>query len=660
MYTRESVSTDRYNGDESGSGREDPQNTTTVSSDWSVRPSDDTVVDAAQTSSLSRLNPAATPFSFTGGAGAVAAAGGAGGGPGSNDLVSGGSGGSGGLHLHHLHHHRQGVLSNNSLDGAMSPTGLPTVGRGHLGAGGVNANNGSNSISGNNGMAMDGGNSPSSFGVMQGMMSGQYRMVGGGGGGGGHRQSSLTGGRSVGGMMDFGMTHGGGGGGMMSGGLGGANPSSGLGGGGGRSMGSVGGGLPSPNSFLPPPGEESDQQELLRLQQTNYRVKMLPPPLTYEVHRKIWSRNEYGDDNDDDLHGAAVEQQQQEEEESLHNLVNEDPVDKEQRLEAYKQIMLRWYGHIHVLESKSEVAKRLVRVRRACPSMEEVMANLSNQSQQQQQCGAAMNTPESEGGDDDASSFQRQQQPAAVAAATAAFTRRSPSTPLDAEEVLSAWSAQCWDWWQETVKRKPRRARKQGEVALGTSAPGLPTSASAPMVAAMGDGPLPHSLSARAMEAEETSPQVPSNGNGSPYTHHSPYTSHPNGPPMEAAGNGTGMPMAPSYTSFTDLSEEGGVDAADRSSGQSPQQHSRALSHSFPQVPGQQPQQQQQLPQQRTTPPQQQQQQTPSHAATSPTSTFTTNGIRAAAPRTGNPDDFLENDHLTLAFTTELLKSLEE
>ncbi|KPI88398.1 hypothetical protein ABL78_2517 [Leptomonas seymouri] len=632
MYTRESVSTDRYNGDEAGSGREEAQNTTAVSSDWSVRPSDDTATDTTQINSLSRLNPAATPFSFTGGAGAAAAAGG---GPGNSDLVGSAvvSSVSGGLH-----HQLPGMMANN-LDGGMSPTGLPTAGRGH-GAGGVNTNGGNSG----GGMSMDVG-SPNSFGVLQGMMPVPYGMVGGG-----HRQNSLTG-RPVGGVMDFGMLHGGGaagGGGPMNGSVSGTNPSTGMGGG---RVAGIGGGISSPSGFLPPPGEGSDQQELLRLQQTNYRVKMLPPPLTYEVHRKIWSKNEYGDDNDDDLHGSADQ-----EEESMHKLVNEDPIDKEQRLEAYKQIMLRWYSHIHVLESKSEVAKRLVRVRRACPSMEEVIASLSNQ-QQQQQSGAAGTTTGSEGGDEDASQPQLQQQQIPAAAATT-FIRRSPSNPLSMEDILSTWSAQCWDWWQETVKRKPRRARKQGELPLG-SIPGMSASTSAPLVAAMGgngglgDGQLLHSLSPRAMDLEVSSPHTANNGGSSPYTHLSPYANHPNGNAMEAAGNAAEMPLAPSYTSFTDLSEEAGIDAACRSVGQSSQQQQQQVhtsSYSFPQLPGQH--------QQHSPPPHPQQ--IPPHAGTPPASAFTTNGIRAVAPRAGNPDDFLENDHLTLAFTTELLKSLEE
>jgi hypothetical protein len=617
MYTRESVSTDRYNtGDESGSGRDEAQNTTTVSSDWSVRPSDDTAVDSTQTNSLSRLNPAATPFSFTGGA-AVSA----GGVLGTNDLV--GAPGAGGLH--HPRHH-PGMISGSNLDGGMTPP-IMSGGRGlGIGGGGLSVNGTSNGSTSNGGagMGMEVG-SPNSFSMMQNVMSVPYGMVGG------HRQSSLPS-RPAGGMMDFGVMHGGG-----------MNPGNGPS----RMGGGVGaGGITSPNSFLPPPGEDTDQQELLRLQQSNYRVKMLPPPLTYEVHRKIWSKNEYGDDNDDDTHGS-VEQ----EEESLHSLVNEDPVDREQRLEAYKQIMLRWYSHIHVLEGKSEVAKRLVRVRRACPSMEEVIASLTNNpQQQQQQSGAVTNTTGSDGGDEDASLSQQQHQPPPAAT----VTRRSPSEPLDTEEVLATWSAQCWDWWQETVKRKPRRARKQGEIPLG-AAPGLPTSASAPMVAAMGgsglgDGPIPHSLSSRAMDMDVSSPHL---GNGGPYSPHSPYTNH-NSSGLDAATghHGADVPTAPSYTSFTELSDEGAVDvAAGRSIGQSPQQQqqSRTSSHSSPQLPGQQQQQQ------RSTPPQQS-----SHSATPPASMFTTNGIRAAAPRTGNPDDFLENDHLTLAFTTELLKSLED
>lgn len=647
MYTRESVSTDRYHrGDDSGSGRDEPQNTTAVSSDWSVRPSDDAAADSTQPNSLSRLNPAAAPFSFPGGNAAAAAAGP--GGPGSNngDLVGaavGGVGGSGGLH----HPHHSSMLSGSSMDGGVTPPGMaPSRGGGGLG---LNGSSNNNNINGNSGAVMGGMDvgGPNSFGVMQGMMSMPYGMVGG------HRPGPLTGGRPV-GMIEFGGMHGA------------ASAGGPMGGGGGMSVGNavgrMGGGITSPNSFLPPPGEDTDQQELLRLQQTNYRVKMLPPPLTYEVHRKIWSKNEYGDDNDDEAHGSA----EQQEEESLHSLMNEDPIDKEQRLEAYKQIMLRWYSHIHVLEGKSEVAKRLVRVRRSCPSMEEVIASLSNQ-QLQQPSGAATTTTGSEGGDDDASVPQQQltQQPAAAATT---LTRRSPSEPLDTEEVLASWSAQCWDWWQETVKRKPRRARKQGELPLGMpGAPGLPTSASVPMVGTMGgnglgDGGIPHSLSARAMDMEVSSPHL--NG-GSPFNHHSPYTNLQNGSAMDAA---VAMPMAPSYPSFTDLSEEGAIDAVTRSVGQNSQQQPQQQQLLPPQqlpsrpssqlhgVNGQFPphhhHHQQQQPQQQSSP--------SSHNATPPASMFTTNGIRAAAPRSGNTDDFLENDHLALAFTTELLKSLED
>ncbi|KAG5482870.1 hypothetical protein LSCM1_06902 [Leishmania martiniquensis] len=558
-----------------GSGRGDAQNTT-ASSDWSVRPSDDPAVEmtSVQTNSLSRLNPAAAPFSFTGvGAAAAAAAAAASGG----DMSGGGS-------VPSPHHHT-GIPAQAGIDGGAS--GMPGGSRGLSSMLNSKAAGGSMDV-----------NSPNSYSMIQaqgmmGMMP--FMMASGGAGGAGH--------------------------GIMGGGRMGAG---------------------SPSSFLPPPGEDTDQQELMRLQQTNYRVKMLPPPLTYEMHRKIWSRNEYGDDDndEDDMHahgygGAGGNIDQEHESSGGGSIANEDPIDKEQRLEAYRQIMLRWYSHIHVLEGKPEVAKRLVRVRRGCPSMEEVVYSLTHP----QQPGVSA---ESEAGGDDESTPTSVPPPPLAAAATA---RRGPDGMPDLEEILATWSLRCWNWWQETVKRKPRRARKQGELpmgggngALGT---GMPTSASALALAGLiNDGVLPHDPSSRSMDlVDAAAPPLPPNlagGGGGAYTHPGPYAHH------DVPATAAGVPIVPSYKSFTDLSEEGleGPAAASGSFGH----YSPHLNGGGAFAPSQQ--------QQRSHP-------APPHDATPAAPMFHMNGSRATALR-GASEDFLENDHLTLAFTTELLKSLEE
>ncbi|KAK7195612.1 hypothetical protein NESM_000490100 [Novymonas esmeraldas] len=623
-------------------GGDDTQNTTAVaSSDWSVRPSDDTTVESAsvQTNNLSRLNPAAAPFSFTGvGAAAAAAAAAAGG-----DMGGTGAGGVASPHHPHHHHHPR-MMPNPGIDNGVS--GL--TGGGGGGAGGV-GNGGGRGIGGMlNGKPVGGTagmdvNSPNSYSMIQaqGMMGMMPFMMspggggaagggGGGGGGGGHgsavpRPSS---------MMDFAQMHGGGGGpamGVPGGVMGGAGRVS----------------AANPNSFLPPPGEDTDQQELLRLQQTNYRVKMLPPPLTYEVHRKIWSRNEYGDEEEEeDAHGHGGggghggHADAERESSAGGSVANEDPIDKAQRLEAYKQIMQRWYSHIHVLEGKSEVAKRLVRVRRACPSIEEISYSLTHP----QLPGTA--TGSEAGGDDEPTptSLPPPPPPAALA------SRRGPDGQPDMEEILVTWSARCWDWWQETVKRKPRRARKQGELPVGGSgATGMPTSASASALATMGDGGgvggpgLPHTLSARNMDSAETAAPHPpphmTGGGGGLYTHPTPYAN------LDGTGAvGRGMTMAPSYKSFTDLSEEGVDGAAAAAAAARPYAQSSPHHNTGSFAPGSHTS---------TQPPSQ------PHDTASGASMFTTNGARVAALR-GASEDFLENDHLTLAFTTELLKSLEE
>nr|VDZ43382.1 hypothetical_protein_conserved [Leishmania donovani] len=420
---------------------------------------------------------------------------------------------------------------------------------------------------------------------------------------------------------------------MMSGGSAG-----GAGGGGHGVMGSGRMGTGSPNSFLPPPGEDTDQQELMRLQQTNYRVKMLPPPLTYEVHRKIWSRNEYGDEDDneeDDVHGpghggAGGNVDQEHESSGGGSIANEDPIDKEQRLEAYKQIMLRWYSHIHVLEGKPEVAKRLVRVRRACPSMEEVVYSLTHP----QQPGAALETEA--GGDDEPT-------PTAVPPTLmAAAARRGSDGMPDMEEILATWSSRCWNWWQETVKRKPRRARKQGELPIaggnGASGTNMPTTA-LPLAGMANGAVMPRNPSSRNMDMGDSAVPPPpphlTGGGGGPYTYPSSYANH------DGSGTAGGMPVVPSYKSFTDLSEEG-MDGPAATSG--------SLSHYSPHhndggslAPSQAQPSHPALP----------------HDASPMASMFTVNGPRTATLR-GTSEDFLENDHLTLAFTTELLKSLEE
>ncbi|KAG5509245.1 hypothetical protein GH5_06333 [Leishmania sp. Ghana 2012 LV757] len=578
-YTSKSHATAAAGGSDDttgGSGRGDAQNTT-VSSDWSVRPSDDTATEltSVQTNSLSRLNPAATPFSFTGVGAATAAAAASGG-----DMSGGGS-------ISSPHHHTC-MPAQPGID-----SGAPGMAGGGRGMSSM-----LNTKAAGGGMDV---NSPNSYSVIQaqGLMGMMPYMVASGGAGGA----------------------GGGGHGVMGGGRMGAG---------------------SPNNFLPPPGEDTDQQELMRLQQTNYRVKMLPPPLTYEMHRKIWSRNEYGDEDDndeDEMHGhghggAGGTADQEHESSGGGNLANEDPVDKEQRLEAYKQIMLRWYSHIHVLEGKPEVAKRLVRVRRGCPSMEEVVYSLTHP--QQPGVGA-----ESEAGGDDEPTPTSVPPPPVVATAAA---RRGPDGMPSMEEILATWSSRCWNWWQETVKRKPRRARKQGELqigggngALGT---GMPTSASALALAGLiNEGMLPHNPSSRNTDmGDAAAPPLPphlTGGGGGTYTHPSSYANH------DGPGTAGGVPIVPSYKSFTDLSEEG-MDGPAAASG--------SFGHYSPHLNGAGA----------FAPPQQQQQHPPlPHEATPAGSMFTMNGTRAAALR-GASEDFLENDHLTLAFTTELLKSLEE
>ncbi|GET87253.1 hypothetical protein, conserved [Leishmania tarentolae] len=578
-YTSKSHAAAAAGGSEdvaAGLGRDDAQNTTAASSDWSVRPSDDTATESTsvQTNSLSRLNPAATPFSFTGVSAAAAAVAASGG-----DITGASS-------ISSPHHHTGGMTSAAGIDGGVS--GMAGGGRGmgnilntKVAASGVDIN------------------SPNSYGMVQaqGMM----------------------------GMMPY----------MMSGGT-----AAGSGGGGHGIMGSGRMGTGSPNSFLPPPSEDTDQQELMRLQQTNYRVKMLPPPLTYEVHRKIWSRNEYGDEDDNDedgVHGhshSGAGGNVDQEHESIGGgvIANEDPIDKEQRLEAYKQIMLRWYSHIHVLEGKPEVAKRLVRVRRACPSMEEVVYSLTYP----QQPGAALETEA--GGDDEST-------PTAVApppTAAAAAPRRGADGIPDMEEILATWSSRCWNWWQETVKRKPRRARKQGELPIAggnaASGAGMPTSALS-LAGMSNGGVIPRNASSRNMDIGDTVVPPPpphlTSGGGGPYTHPSSYTNH------DGPGTTGGMPIVPSYKSFTDLSEDGmdGPAAASGSLSHYSPHHNDGVSFAHSQT----------HPSHLTLP----------HEASSAASMFTVNGTPTATLRETS-EDFLENDHLTLAFTTELLKSLEE
>ncbi|KAG5509093.1 hypothetical protein JKF63_06101 [Porcisia hertigi] len=576
-YTSKSYATVAAGGSDDAacvSARDDVQNTTAASSDWSVRPSDDTTAELAsvQTNSLSRLNPAAAPFSFTGVSAAAAAA------AASSGDMSGATG------IASVHHHA-GITAGAGIDSEVTglaggARGMGTMLNSKTAGGGIDIN------------------SPNSYGMIQspgmmGMMP--YMMAGAGGGAGGH------------GVMGGGRTG--------SGGL---------------------------SNFLPPPSEDTDQQELVRLQQTNYRVKMLPPPLTYEVHRKIWSRNEYGDEDDNDegdMHGhgsAGGNADQEHESNGGGGMANEDPVDKEQRLEAYKQIMFRWYSHIHVLEGKSEVAKRLVRVRRACPSIDEVIYSLTHP----QQPGATM---DSEAAGDDESTLITVPPPPVAAAAAA---RRGSDGIPDTEEILATWSARCWNWWQETVKRKPRRARKQGEMPVtggnGTLCANMPTSASASALVALNNGgALPHSLSSRNMDTGDSAmppppPHLTGGGSGGPYTHLSSYTS------QDGPGTTAGMPVAQSYKSFTDLSEEG-LDGTTAASGGSFGPYSPHHTGTGGFAPSQHQQAHPAL----------------AHDAAPETSMFAMNGPRAATLR-GNSEDFLENDHLTLAFTTELLKSLEE
>eukprot|EP00796_Vickermania_ingenoplastis_P000498 gene498-271_t len=175
--------------------------------------------------------------------------------------------------------------------------------------------------------------------------------------------------------------------------------------------------------------------EVQVLMSVPYRAKVLPPPLPFAMHNKIWARNVCEVEEEDlgseeathEVSGGANGVTDDEKSPiadgaaSEYSFSSEDAADKSQRLQAYRQTMDRWYRHIQILEEKPEIANRSSarRAGRQCKSYDEVLL------------------------------LHRVQADGTMAA------------DVDEEEVLRDWSDECVRWWRESSKKKTRRARKR-------------------------------------------------------------------------------------------------------------------------------------------------------------------------------------------------------
>lgn len=155
-----------------------------------------------------------------------------------------------------------------------------------------------------------------------------------------------------------------------------------------------------------------------------YRAKVLPPPLPFAMHNKIWARNvcEMEEEHEGpDGNGMTDEEKHPPDSNtSEYSFSSEDAYDKSQRLQAYRLTMDRWFKHIQILEEKPEIANRSSRKIRPCRSYEEML---------KQHRSMNVNDGDEHGEPDE-------------------------------EEVLRAWSDECVKWWQDSSKKK-RRARKK-------------------------------------------------------------------------------------------------------------------------------------------------------------------------------------------------------
>lgn len=100
----------------------------------------------------------------------------------------------------------------------------------------------------------------------------------------------------------------------------------------------------------------------------------------------------------------------------------ERTIDKEERLAAYRLIMLRWYRHVRVLESKPEVRQRITRTHTMCPTLEETRQRLLSEANHKNTANADI------------------------------------KNALE-EQILSMWSDDCMTWWRGTFKPRTRNAR---------------------------------------------------------------------------------------------------------------------------------------------------------------------------------------------------------
>lgn len=428
-------------------------------------------------------------------------------------------------------------------------------------------------------------------------------------------------------------------------------------------------------SFLSAPNEDGGGlQELLRLHQTEYRVKMMPPPLSYAKHRRIWYQNEYdeadvADDEeeaevDEDGHHTATYHYQQQQQQldaaaSRGRSALESPAEALQRLEAYKLVMQRWYSHVHVLESKPEVARRLARVPYLCPSLEAMYEVLRSNGgvSGTDNCPASAGQQQRSTGEREKEEDERENGAAAEEARLLdneeegameemvarrggvergimekASGHRGTAVPppprgstAELEAALKLWSVKSVEWWRDTFKRKSsrRQHRRQGSDETVSPSGGDATaesqsSSNGVNISAL--GMLSHAIPTH-HDPSEGDVMIHNAGSGG-YPCYSP-------PTLSAGGA-----RIPSYASFNDIAEDG-------AEGHVLSLHPSAMADPSSCGGG-----------------------GAGNIAAPLASLFPTALVRQGPedPRADDSatDDFLENDHLALAFTTELLKSLEE
>lgn len=157
---------------------------------------------------------------------------------------------------------------------------------------------------------------------------------------------------------------------------------------------------------------------------------------------------------------------------------SEGQEDKWRRLQAYKEILDRWFRHIQVLQERQEVTSAALggtgggrssstgnrqgvkpRARIPCKSYEDVLnqyrqSSNSPPSRTIRNC-SEISTPKlgelislSPGGS------------GSLTEATCSTATSSLLSVDEFEEVLQSWSNECMKWWQDTQKKKSRRIRK--------------------------------------------------------------------------------------------------------------------------------------------------------------------------------------------------------